>query len=97
MVVPVAQGELVQVQRGLHPDAVATFTTDPATFEAIVLGRQTPQEAFFEQRVAISGELETALKLVVLLGQFLAENPVAQPQRKGGALSQQVARSGDTS
>ncbi len=91
------QGELAQVQRGLHPDAVATFTTDSATFEAIVLGRQTPQEAFFEQRIAISGELETALKLVVLLGQFLAENPVAQPQRKGDALSQQVARSGDLS
>jgi thioester reductase-like protein len=91
------QGELVQVQRGLHPDAVATFTADSATFEAIVFGRQTPQEAFFEQRISIAGELEIALKLVVLLGQFLAENPVAQPQPKGGALSQQVARSGNPS
>ena len=91
------RGDLVHVHRGLHPGAGVTFTTDSATFEAIVLGRQTPQEAFFEQRIAISGELETALKLVVLFGQFLIENPGAQPKRKGGALSQQVVRSGDRS
>ena len=42
-------------------------------------GLQTPQEAFFEQRIAITGDLETALKLAVLFGQFLAKTRRRSP------------------
>jgi hypothetical protein len=31
--------------------------------------------------MAITGDLETALKLAVLFGQFLAEHPAAEPDR----------------
>ena len=53
------------------------YHTDTATFHAILDGSQTPQEAFFEQHLAITGDMETALKLAVLFGQFLDENPAA--------------------
>jgi thioester reductase-like protein len=74
-------GELVYVKRGLPEQPAVTYRTDPATFEAVVHGRQTPQEAFFEQRIALTGDVETGLKLAVLFGQFLAENPPARPHR----------------
>jgi thioester reductase-like protein len=72
------RGELVAARRGLEVDAAVTYRTDTATFDAVVNGRQTPQEAFFEQRIAITGDVETALKLAVLFGQFLAEHPASQ-------------------
>jgi thioester reductase-like protein len=75
-------GDLVFAKSGLDDGALLTYHTDTATFHAVVSGLQTPQEAFFEQRIAITGDLETALKLAVLFGQFLAENPVAQHHRK---------------
>jgi thioester reductase-like protein len=75
------QGELIYARSGLDSDAAATYHSDTATFDAVVSGLQTPQEAFFEQRIAITGDLETALKLAVLFGQFIAENPAAQPHR----------------
>jgi len=75
------QGELIWVRRGLEDGAAVTYHTDTATFQAVVSGFQTPQEAFFEQRVAITGDLEIALKLAVLFGQFLAEHPDPQPHR----------------
>jgi thioester reductase-like protein len=73
------RGELVYARKGLENDAAVTYHIDTAVFQAIVSGLQTPQEAFFEQRLAITGDLETALKKAVLFGQFLAENPAAQP------------------
>jgi thioester reductase-like protein len=75
------KGEFIHVRSGLENGAAVTYHTDTATFQAVVSGFQTPQEAFFEQRIAITGDLETALKLAVLFGQFLAEQPVPQPHR----------------
>jgi thioester reductase-like protein len=69
------QGELSYVRPGLEEKADVVYHTDPNTFAAVLRGRLTPQEAFFEQRVAITGDLEAALKLAVLFGQFLRENP----------------------
>jgi thioester reductase-like protein len=68
-------GELSYVRPGLEAMADVVYHTDPSTFAAVLRGRLTPQEAFFEQRVAITGDLEAALKLAVLFGQFLRENP----------------------
>jgi hypothetical protein len=72
------KGEFLYTRAGFDDGAAVIYHTDTATFQAVVGGLQTPQEAFFEQRIAITGDLETGLKLAVLFGQFLAENPVAQ-------------------
>ncbi len=75
-------GEFRGVSRGLGPNAAAVYHTDPATFEAVASGRCAAQQAFFERRIEVTGDLETALKLVVLFEQFLREtgNPVAPPE-----------------
>jgi predicted lipid carrier protein YhbT len=65
----------------MQDDAAVTYLTDAATFHAVVNGLQTPQEAFFEQRIAITGDLETGLKLAVLFQQFLSENRQGQSHR----------------
>jgi thioester reductase-like protein len=75
------RGELIYARRGLEYGAAVTYHTDTATFQAVMSGIQTPQDAFFEQRITITGDLETALKLAVLFGQFVAENSVAPPHR----------------
>ena len=72
------RGELVSVKRGLDERAVVTYHTDAVTFESVVNGSRTPQEAFFEQQINITGDVESALKLAVLFGQFLTEEQVSQ-------------------
>jgi thioester reductase-like protein len=68
-------GQPVEVRRGSVAGAAIVYRTDGATFDAIVRGRLTPQEAFFERRIQISGDVERALKLAVLFGQFVVECP----------------------
>jgi thioester reductase-like protein/predicted lipid carrier protein YhbT len=75
------QGELIYARRGLEDRPGVIYHTDTATFQAVVSRSQTPQEAFFEQRITITGDLETALKLAVLFEQLLAENPSPLPHR----------------
>jgi thioester reductase-like protein len=70
-----ADGELVDVQRGLAASADVIYRTDPSTFTAVVGGRQAPQQAFFARRIEVEGNLETGLKLAVLFGQFVREFP----------------------
>jgi hypothetical protein len=72
------QGELVYARPGLEHGAALTYHTDTQTFQNVVSGLQTPQEAFFENRIAITGDIEAALKLAVLFGQFLSETGVAR-------------------
>jgi thioester reductase-like protein len=74
-------GNLVSVSRGMAEEAAVTYHTDTATFDAVVNGRQTPQDAFFDQRIEITGDMETALKLATLFGQFLREFPASWPHR----------------
>jgi hypothetical protein len=57
----------------LSDRAAVTYRLGPATFDAVVSGRLTPQQAFFEQQIEVTGDLETALKLAVLFGHFLEE------------------------
>jgi len=77
-----SQGEMIYARCGLEDGATVTYHTDAETFRAVVSGFQTPQEAFFDQRIAITGDMETALKLAVLFGLFLSENPWPRPKRK---------------
>jgi hypothetical protein len=69
------QGELASVERGLDASAEVVYRTDTATFADVVLGHQSPQEAFFARRIEIEGDMENALKLPVLFGHFLREFP----------------------
>jgi nucleoside-diphosphate-sugar epimerase len=65
------------VRRGLAPGADVVYRTDLATFDAVVRGRQTPQEAFFARRIEIEGDIEKGLKLAALFGQLVKECPYA--------------------
>jgi len=75
------EGHLQEVTRGLQDNPEFTYRTSMATFSAIVQGRQSPQEAFFDRRIEIHGDIEQALMLAVLLEQFVKEFPYepAQP------------------
>jgi thioester reductase-like protein len=68
-------GELTDLRRGLRPDAELTYRMDVATFAAVVRGRQAAHEAFFARQIEVSGDIEKALKLAVLFGQFVKEFP----------------------
>jgi hypothetical protein len=68
-------GELVSVSRGLRSDAEVVYRIDCATFAEVACGRLAPHDAFFAQEIEISGDIEKALKLAVLFGQFVQEFP----------------------
>jgi thioester reductase-like protein len=68
-------GDLLPVSRGLRSDAELTYRMDGNTFAAVVAGRLAPQEAFFARQIEVGGDLEKALKLAVLFGQFVQEFP----------------------
>jgi thioester reductase-like protein len=70
-----AGGVVVEQKHGPDTGAAVVYRTDAATFARLVRGRQTLQEAFFEGRIEIDGDLERALKLAFLFQQFLAEYP----------------------
>jgi thioester reductase-like protein len=67
------KGELTSLTRGLSERAAVIYHLGTTAFDAVVSGRLTPQQAFFEQQIEVSGDLETALKLAVLFGHFLEE------------------------
>jgi hypothetical protein len=70
-----SRGELVSVIRTDVANASVTVRIDPETFVAVVKGHLTPQAAFFDQRVEISGDVELALKLTYLLELLLKDQP----------------------
>ena len=70
------RGELVRIRRGSNAAAPVVFRTDTATFWELVQNRITPHRAFFEQKVAIDGDIEMGLKLATLFGRFLEEQPL---------------------
>jgi thioester reductase-like protein len=78
-------GEPVEVGRGGGSISPILYRTDAATFEAVVRGWQTPQEAFFARRIEVVGDVERALKLAVLFGQFVRDCPYpSQPAPREG-------------
>lgn len=74
-------GQLVEVRRGSRGDVEATYRLDTATFDDVVRGKQSPQEAFFARRIEVRGNLEKALKLAVLFGHFVQEFPYSSSSR----------------
>jgi hypothetical protein len=63
-----------EVRRG-PAGALVRYRTDAATFVSLVQRRQTAQEAFFDGRIDIEGDVETGLKLAAVIDRFLAEAP----------------------
>jgi nucleoside-diphosphate-sugar epimerase len=64
-----------EVRREPPVGADVVYRMDRPTFESVVRGWESPQAAFFARRIEIAGDLEKALKLAVLFGQFVAECP----------------------
>ena len=77
-----SDGELVYARRGLEIGAAVTYHMDASTFDAVINKRLAPQEAFFEQRIAITGDMEIGLKMAFLFWQFLEELPNHEPAQK---------------
>jgi thioester reductase-like protein/predicted lipid carrier protein YhbT len=66
-------GELVGVKQGLCNKADVVYRSDAETFERLIQGSTTSQEAFLEEKITIKGDLETGLKIAGLLDQFFGE------------------------
>jgi thioester reductase-like protein len=64
----------MRVQRGVADDAVLTYRVDAPTLESLIRGVQTARQAFFDGRIEIDGDMEKAIKLAMLLEQFLGED-----------------------
>jgi thioester reductase-like protein/putative sterol carrier protein len=77
-------GDLASVHRGLREGAEVRYRTDSDTFDDVIRGRQSPQEAFFARRIEVAGDVEKALKLAVLFGHFLTEDTVQAHSNQEG-------------
>jgi len=66
-------GKMIGVSSGRVAHADVVYQSDTATFEKLIQGAITAQDAFLEERITISGNLEIGLEVAVLFGQFLAE------------------------
>jgi nucleoside-diphosphate-sugar epimerase len=71
--------ELAEVRPDRTSAAAVAFRMDSATFAAVVRGRLTTQNAFFDRRVEIAGDVEKGLKLAVLFDHFVKEFPYGRP------------------
>jgi thioester reductase-like protein len=77
-----ADGELLAVRRACGAASDVTYQLDVATFMAVVRGAVAPQEAFFDRRIEVAGDVETALKLAALFGRFVQESPYEPRPRR---------------
>jgi thioester reductase-like protein len=75
-------GELRSDRRTANGKADVTYEMDVTTFMAVVRGALPPQEAFFDQRIEVAGNVETGLKLAVLFGQFATQFPYEPRPRR---------------
>ena len=68
-------GRVLQVTRGSTERSDVEYRMGVQTFAAVVVGRESPQAAFFGRRIEISGSIEKGLKLATLFGQFVHDFP----------------------
>jgi predicted lipid carrier protein YhbT len=52
-----------------------SFETSATTFRKVAEGRLSPQKAFFDRKVEITGDIEKALKVAAALSQFFVAYP----------------------
>jgi thioester reductase-like protein len=77
-------GELQAVNRMITGSSDVSYRMDVATFMAVVRGSVSPQDAFFDRRIEVEGDVEKGLKLAVLFGRFAEEFPYKpRPRREG--------------
>lgn len=70
----IEEGKLVYVgHEGEEP--VCRYSLDSDTLRRVAGAEETPQEAFFDLRVALEGDMEMGLKLSVVLEPFFARFP----------------------
>ncbi len=81
------------VRQGPDPGAALTFRMDVPTFDSLLSGRQTAQKAFFDGRIEMDGDMEKALKLAMLIEQFLAQRPEHPYSKQRGYMPLADARS----
>lgn len=72
--IAIENGRLVSVAHD-GPEPACRFDVDSRTMLDIVSGQEPPQVAFFENRVDISGDLETGLVLSTVLEPFFRLYP----------------------
>ena len=73
-VLEVKEGTLLSVSRN-GAAAECSYVTDGATFERIVRGLYPPEEAFFEGRIDIRGNMEKGLRVAAVLSSFCTTYP----------------------
>jgi putative sterol carrier protein len=69
------------VQRGLDARAEMTFRMDAQTLADLIHGKQTTQQAFFDGRIELLGDMEKALKFAMLIEQFFTEKAQSPARR----------------
>jgi nucleoside-diphosphate-sugar epimerase len=82
----IVNGNVVSVTNDSLSSAPVNFHTTPDTFGEIVSGRISPQQAFFDRRIEISGDIETGLKLAMIFEKFVCEFPFDRSKHPGIAL-----------
>ena len=80
------QGRLVQVRRGVNGVTEDfAYRLSAPHFWDIVSARTDPQQAFIEGHVEVSGDIEQALKMGMILRQLNSDHPYT-PQPAGALL-----------
>lgn len=75
--IEIEEGRLKSVIRnGTSP--VCCYVCDAETLLDIISGREPPQEAFFDLRVEIEGDIEWGLRLSTVLESFFQRYPYAE-------------------
>ena len=73
-VLELKRGRLTAISRnGLAPEC--GYETDLATFKAVAGGKIPPQNAFFEGKGEITGDIEKGLKVITALSEFFVRYP----------------------
>ena len=72
----------LNVRRGATAESVATYRMEAAILVELIRGRQTAQQAFLEGHIQIDGDMEKALKMAMLIEEFLAEIAGSSSQRR---------------
>jgi thioester reductase-like protein len=70
----------LRVWRGRAAHADVAYCLDAPALADVIHRRQTAQHAFFEGRIDIEGDAEKAMKLALLIEQFLAQDNEVSPQ-----------------
>ncbi|MGQ3683676.1 MAG: SCP2 sterol-binding domain-containing protein [Candidatus Loosdrechtia sp.] len=65
--VVIENGIVKEVTEELHKKPTCVFTLDSATFLSIIRREITPQQAFFQRKVDIRGDVFLALKMNILV------------------------------